>query len=118
MPLSEHEQKILAELEESLTKQDPHFVKSVRDTNIYSHGLRRVRWGVLGFVIGLALLLTFLTSEMPIALVGVAVMFASAIVIERSARLMGRAGWRDLSRNASGEDGPSWRERLNRRRNQ
>ena len=44
MPLSEHEQKILAELEESLSKQDPRFAKNVRDTNVYSHGTRRVRW--------------------------------------------------------------------------
>ena len=38
MPLSEHEQKILAELEESLSKQDPRFAKNVRETNVYSHG--------------------------------------------------------------------------------
>jgi len=51
MPLSEHEQKILAELEESLSKQDPRFAKNVRETNVYSHGGRRVRWGILGFVV-------------------------------------------------------------------
>ncbi len=45
MPLSEHEQRILAELEESLSKEDPRFAKNVRETNIYSHSGRRVRWG-------------------------------------------------------------------------
>ena len=34
MPLSEHEQRILAELEESLSKQDPRFAKNVRETNV------------------------------------------------------------------------------------
>jgi hypothetical protein len=35
MPLSEHEQRILAELEESLSKQDPRFAKNVaRPTSI------------------------------------------------------------------------------------
>jgi hypothetical protein len=53
MPLSEHEQRILAELEESLSKQDPRFAKNVRETNIYSHSGRRVRWGVAGFIVGL-----------------------------------------------------------------
>ena len=57
MPLSEHEQRILAELEESLSKQDPRFAKNVRETNVYSHGGRRVRWGVAGFVVGLLILI-------------------------------------------------------------
>jgi len=48
--LSEHEQRILAELEESLSKQDPRFAKNVRETNVYSHGGRRVRWGIAGFI--------------------------------------------------------------------
>ena len=52
MPLSEHEQRILAELEESLSKQDPRFAKNVRETNIYSHSGRRVRWGVAGLYRG------------------------------------------------------------------
>ena len=62
MPLSEHEQKILAELEESLSKQDPRFAKNVRDTNVYSHGTRRVRWGIAGFVVGLVTAAQFIRT--------------------------------------------------------
>ena len=107
MPLSEHEQKILAELEESLSKQDPRFAKNVRDTNVYSHGTRRVRWGIAGFVVGLAILIAFFSQNIYAGLFGVALMFFSAIVIERNARLMGRAGWRDITHPHAEGDAPS-----------
>lgn len=104
MPLSEHEQKILAELEESLSKQDPRFVKNVRETNVYSHGGRRVRWGVVGFVAGLMILILFFSRSTLLGLVGVALMFISAVVIERNARLLGRASWQDITRSPQGDD--------------
>jgi len=107
MPLSEHEQRVLAELEDSLSKQDPRFAKSVRETNVYAHGGRRVRWGVLGFVVGLAVLVLTFSYNVALGLVGVALMFVSAVVIERNARLLGRASWQDLTRSAHGDDTPA-----------
>ncbi len=104
MPLSEHEQRILAELEESLSKQDPRFAKSVRETNMYAHGGRRVRWGVVGFMAGLAILVLFFSRSIAIGMVGVALMFVSAIIIERNARLLGRASWQDLTRHVHADD--------------
>ena len=107
MPLSEHEQRVLAELEESLSKQDPRFAKNVRETNVYSHGGRRVRWGVAGFVAGFVILILFFSQSVFLGLVGVALMFVSAIVVERNARLLGRASWQDITRTAHGDDAHS-----------
>ena len=104
MPLSEHEQRILAELEESLSKQDPRFAKNVRETNVYSHGGRRVRWGILGFIVGLVVLILCFSTTVFLGLVGVALMFVSAVVIERNARLLGRASWQDITRPSHGDD--------------
>ena len=104
MPLSDHEQRILAELEDSLSKQDPRFVKSVRETNVYAHGGRRVRWGVAGFVLGLLILVLFFSRNTMVGLIGVALMFVSAVVVERNARLLGRASWQDLTRSVQGDD--------------
>ena len=104
VPLSEHEQRILAQLEESLTRQDPRFAKSVRATSVYAHGGRRVRWGIGGFIVGLVILVLFFSHSVVLGLIGVALMFASAIMVERNARLLGRASWRDLTRPAQGED--------------
>jgi len=103
MPLSEHEQRILAELEESLSKQDPRFAKNVRETNVYSHGGRRVRWGIAGFIAGLVILILCFSTSVLLGLVGVALMFISAVVIERNARLMGRASWQDITRPSQGD---------------
>jgi len=104
MPLSEHEQRILAELEESLSKQDPRFAKNVRETNIYSHSGRRVRWGVAGFLVGLIVLVLCFSHSVLLGLLGVALMFISAVVVERNARLLGRASWQDITRPGHGDD--------------
>lgn len=103
MPLSEHEQRVLAELEESLSKDDPRFARNVRETTVYSHSGRRVRWGVAGFIGGLIVLLLTFSESTPLGLLGVAIMFASAIVIERNARRLGRASWNDFTRTLRSE---------------
>jgi len=103
MPLSEHEQKILAQLEESLSKQDPRFAKSVRETNIYAHSLRQIRWSAVAFVIGLVVLVAFFSQILLVGVLGVAIMFTSAVVIERNVRRMGKASLRDIARSRSGE---------------
>ncbi len=103
MPLSEHEQRILAQLEESLSRQDPRFARNVAETNVYSHGGRRVRWGALGFVAGLLILVIFFSRSTLLGLAGVALMFVSAIVIERNARLLGKASWHDITRSPQGD---------------
>ena len=115
MPLSEHEQRILAELEESLTKHDPSFVKSVRETSVTAQSGRRIRWGVAGFVAGLLILVLFFSHSVVVGLLGVALMFVSAVIVERNARRLGRSPWGEP---VSGADARTraWREWLSRRR--
>lgn len=118
MPLSEHEQRILAELEESLSKHDPSFVKSVRETTVASRSGRRIRWGVVGFVAGLVVLVLCFSHSIALGLLGVALMFVSAVVVERNARRLGRSPWVDPVTGPGGSAvGPrSLRERFSRRR--
>ena len=104
MPLSEHEQRILAELEESLSKEDPRFAKNVRETTVYTHSGRRARWGAVGFVAGLTILLLEFSTSIGIGLIGVAIMFVSAIVIERNVRRLGRASWNDFTQSLRSEN--------------
>jgi hypothetical protein len=115
MPLSDHEQRILAELEESLSKADPRFAKSVRETTVYSHSGRRVWWGVVGFVAGLTILLTTFSSSVVVGLFGVVIMFVSAMVIERNARRIGRASWHDFTSSIrnDGDDKTTLEDRRN-----
>lgn len=100
MPLSEHEQRILAELEESLVRHDPQFAERVRTETVYRHAGRYCKWSALGFVVGLGILVAFYSASVAAGLVGVALMFGSAVVFERNLRRMGKAGWHDFTRRA------------------
>jgi hypothetical protein len=106
VPLSEHEQRILAELEDSLSRQDPTFAERVRSETVYRHAGRYCKWSAVGFVVGVAILVAFYSESVVAGLFGVAVMFASALVFERNLRRMGKAGWHDITRSLR-EDQPS-----------
>lgn len=57
MPLSEHEQRQLDQIEQALYAEHPRFARAVRSTDPQVHYKRRVVYAVLVFVAGLALLL-------------------------------------------------------------
>jgi predicted histidine transporter YuiF (NhaC family) len=97
MPLSEHEQRILQEIEQAFYKHDPQFAAKVKSETVYRHSGRHVWWSLLGFVAGLALLLATFTTSLVLGLVGFAVMLASLLVMERNLRRMGRAGLSELA---------------------
>lgn len=84
MPLSEHEQRLLSQLEEQLLVDDPHFATTMRGTNGRSLG-RRVTVGVVGVIAGIALLMIalLLKATLPVTVVvgllGFGLMLASAI---------------------------------------
>ena len=92
MPLSEEEQRILSEIENQLRASDPDLARQVSSTTIYSHALRELRWGIVAFVVSFAGTVLLLTISFLLAFLGFLAMVASAVVIERAARRMGRAG--------------------------
>jgi Flp pilus assembly protein TadB len=104
MPLSEHEQRILAELEESLSKQDPTFAERVANESVYSHAGRQAKWAAFFFVVGVVGLVALYSVSVLLGLAGVAVMFASAVIFERNLRRMGKAGWHDVTRSLHEEE--------------
>ena len=89
MPLSEHEQRILEEIEKRLAEEDPRLVESVTKASVAGHALRRVRWGIAGFVLGLIMLFLFLVS-ISVAVAGFIVMLASGLVVYHYLKKMGR----------------------------
>jgi len=98
VPLSDHEQRILAELEESLNREDPEFADKVRNESLYRHAGRQAKWAAFTFLLGLIILVVFYANAVWMGLAGVGIMFASAVVIQRNLRRMGRASWYDLTR--------------------
>ncbi|MFC4051477.1 DUF3040 domain-containing protein [Actinomadura syzygii] len=57
MPLSEHEQRMLEQIESALYAEDPKFAHAVRSTNPQVHYKRRIVKAAFGFVVGVGALM-------------------------------------------------------------
>jgi hypothetical protein len=89
MPLSEHEQRILEEIEKRLAEEDPRLVESVARASVSGHAIRRIRWGIGGFILGFVLLMLFSLS-LWVAVAGFAAMLASSLVVYHYLKKVGR----------------------------
>jgi Protein of unknown function (DUF3040) len=89
MPLSEHEQQILEEIERRLAEEDPRLVEAVSRTSLYTHLARRIRWTALAFLAGFVMLMLFPIS-LWIAAAGFGVMLLSSLLIYRYLKQLGR----------------------------
>ena len=69
MPLSEHEQRLLDEIEQALCAEDPKFVSSVRSARPRSRVRMMLALSAIGVILGLAVVLIGLTAN--VILVGV-----------------------------------------------
>jgi hypothetical protein len=85
MPLSEHEQRILAEIERRLLEEDPKFAQQV-GSSFRAHLARRMKLAVAAFILGLIVVVLGFTASRYIALVGAAIMVASILVFAQSLR--------------------------------
>jgi hypothetical protein len=118
MPLSDHEQRMLEEIERRLVADDPKFAREVSAGGSQGAALRKVKRAVVAFVLGFGLLIAGLFYPDQLIIFGIAafaVMVASAALIasgikqvsrERGERMQ-QPGW--LSRM---ED--RWRKRYER----
>ena len=100
MPLSEHEQRILEDIEKRLSEDDPRLAQAVSSTSLYSHIARRIRWASLAFLVGFAMLMLFWLS-MWVALAGFAVMLASALLVYGYVKQIGQDQLRSIQRGGN-----------------
>ena len=97
MPLSENEQRILAEIERHLEETDPGLARHVGKQTVYRHAIGSLRWSILGFAVGLVVMVSTLRVHFLVAFVGFLIMLVSALGFERNLRMMGRAGIQQVS---------------------
>ena len=90
MPLSEHEQRILEEIEQRLAEDDPRLVEQVGRTDLYTHLARRIRLSALAFVLGCVLLLLFVVDRRGSPRRGSSSWSLSALLIYRYLGQLGR----------------------------
>lgn len=89
MPLSEHEQRQLEQIEQALRAGDPRFADAVHAADPRVHYKRRVIAAAAGFVIGTGLLLAgVVINVIPVAVAGFVVMLACSLWAVTSYRRM------------------------------
>ncbi|QXV58657.1 DUF3040 domain-containing protein [Amycolatopsis sp. TNS106] len=92
MPLSEHEQRLLDQIERELYAEDPKFASTVRGTRLRRPARRRRLQGIALFVVGVALLVlgvvvNIRVAEIPvISVLGFLVMFFGVMMAVTSIR--------------------------------
>ena len=96
MPLSEDEQRILHEIEQQFYREDPEFAQQVRDTTVYRHAARNVKWAALG-LLGSLVFTFFAFRNFWLGLVGFLAMSACTLFLFTNVRKMGKAGYDQIS---------------------
>ncbi|MFE2722950.1 DUF3040 domain-containing protein [Kitasatospora sp. NPDC059327] len=81
MPLSEHEQRLLDQMERALYAEDPKFATALEGTGLRTYTRRRVYLAVGGFVVGIALLMggMVVPDQIWVSVVGFLVMLGCAV---------------------------------------
>ncbi|MFT2018509.1 DUF3040 domain-containing protein [Streptomyces sp. 796.1] len=81
MPLSEHEQRMLEQMERALYAEDPKFATALEGSGLRTYTRRRVYQAVAGFLAGIALLMTgMVAQQIWISVVGFLVMLGCAVL--------------------------------------
>ncbi len=96
MPLSDHEQRMLDQIESALYAEDPKFASSVRGGNLRAPSARRRLQGAALFVIGLAMLVsgvafkaTMIGGFPILSVIGFIVMFGGVVFAITGPRVAG-----------------------------
>jgi hypothetical protein len=78
VPLSEHEQQLLEQMEQALYAEDPKFASQMQGAGARAAARRRMAVGVVGAIVGLAVVIVGVQTQLwVVGAVGFAVMVAS-----------------------------------------
>ncbi|MEU2542148.1 DUF3040 domain-containing protein [Streptomyces iakyrus] len=112
MPLSEHEQRMLEQMERALYAEDPKFATALEGSGLRTYTRRRVYQAVAGFLVGIALLMAgMVAKQVWLSVVGFLVMLGCAVLAV--------TGWRKAPKpgeQAGGGAGPQARRQGRQRR--
>lgn len=94
MPLSDHEQRLLDQIERALYAEDPKFASAVRSTDPLVHYKRRIWKAAIGFVLGLFVVLAgVIVNTMPISIV----ISVAGFLLMVFCCAWGLAGWKRMN---------------------
>jgi hypothetical protein len=126
VPLSEHEQRLLDQIERQLYAEDPKFASAVRSHDVKSHLTRRAKRYLALAAAGLGVLLAgVVLHNVPLGVAGFLLMLGAGFVIFRSVqrlrggdtlpRVKGAKGKGGMGGPKRPSDGMSFRERAEER---
>ena len=96
MPLSEHEQRLLEQMERALYAEDPKFATALEGTGLRARTRRTVYLAAAGFVVGVALLMGGMVTKLWwVGVVGFVVMLGCAVLAITGWRRAPRLGVAD-----------------------
>ncbi|MCD0450861.1 DUF3040 domain-containing protein [Actinocorallia sp. API 0066] len=115
MPLSEHEQRLLAEIEHALYEENPKLAHAFRSTNPQSHYKRQIVKAALGLVVGITVLMAGLVVgkggvTVAISVTGFLLMLASGVwALSSWKRMTGIGAVGDFEPGGDGTSAPRGR---------
>lgn len=115
MPLNEHEERILHEIEQRFYAHDPESARRIESTTLDAYLARNCRWAAAGFVVGLVILLAGFASNWVVGVFGFVVMLASAVALIQNLRRIGRRGIEGLRQSIGKRSLPAMIDDANRR---
>ncbi|WP_314172735.1 DUF3040 domain-containing protein [Streptomyces winkii] len=108
MPLSEHEQRMLEQMERALYAEDPKFATALEGSELRRYTRRRVYQAVAGFLVGIALLMAgMVAQQIWISVVGFLVMLGCAVLAVTGWRKGPKNGEQQQQGQGSGQQGSS-----------
>ncbi|MFF3766814.1 DUF3040 domain-containing protein [Streptomyces sp. NPDC001922] len=114
MPLSEHEQRMLEQMERALYAEDPKFATALEGSGLRTYTRRRVYQAVAGFLVGIALLMAgMVAQQIWVSVVGFLVMLGCAVLAVTGWRKAPKAGEQAA---AGGQGGGAAQRRQTRQR--
>ncbi len=117
MPLSEHEQRMLEQMERALYAEDPKFATALEGSGLRTYTRRRVYQAVAGFLVGIALLMAgMVAQQIWVSVVGFLVMLGCAVLAVTGWRKAPKPGEQPAGGAPSAPGAPQTRRQGRQRR--
>ncbi|MFC0039416.1 DUF3040 domain-containing protein [Actinomadura rayongensis] len=111
MPLSDHEQRMLDQIEQALYAEDPKFAQAVRNKDPRVHYKRRIVKAALGFVAGVCALMAGLIVNAGAVTIVVSV---AGFLLMVACCVWALTSWKKMTGGAPAPAGPQGRRKRSR----
>ncbi|MGQ4508048.1 DUF3040 domain-containing protein [Dermabacteraceae bacterium P13128] len=116
MPLSEYEQRVLAEMEKHLFEQDPELASALREDATPRKDKKRVVLGVMIAICGFGLLIAGMaTQQIWLGMLAFLVMLAGALTAILAPTVMGAAGGANFTQQHGRQQGGGFMDTMQKR---